>query len=385
MANLADLSSPNTIIERMLSVGLFDAETLSKARHVAETASNLFAAGRLPESPIHAFWIPGRIEVLGKHTDYAGGSSLLAASQQGFVLAAAPRTDRLVSVHALDLNKQTTFAIDPDLTPRIGDWSNYPQTVVRRLARNFPELTVGADIVFASSIPIASGMSSSSALMIGIYMALSAINELDATERYRHNIGNSEQLAEYLGTVENGQTYGSLVGDQGVGTFGGSEDHTAILCCRSGHLSRYRYCPTLFEARPAMPAGYAFVIASSGVIADKTGSARESYNRASALAAEVTATWNEATGHDDAHMAAMVRRCGGDSGADSQRAGRRPGASVPVRRSGPPLPTFLHRERRNCPGSGCGADNWRHGGIRRSGQSFAGRRRPPVGQPDRRD
>ena len=56
MANLADLSSPNTIIERMLSVGLFDAETLSKARHVAETASNLFSAGRLPESPIHAFW-----------------------------------------------------------------------------------------------------------------------------------------------------------------------------------------------------------------------------------------------------------------------------------------------------------------------------------------
>ena len=135
MANLADLSSPNTIIERMLSVGLFDAETLSKARHVAETASNLFAAGRLPESPIHAFWIPGRIEVLGKHTDYAGGSSLLAASQQGFVLAAAPRNDRLVSVHALDLNRRTTFAIDPDLTPRIGDWSNYPQTVVRRLAR----------------------------------------------------------------------------------------------------------------------------------------------------------------------------------------------------------------------------------------------------------
>ena len=50
--------------------------------------------------------------------------------------------------------------------------------------------------------------------MIGIYMALSAINELDATERYRHNIGNSEQLAEYLGTIENGQTYGSLVGDR---------------------------------------------------------------------------------------------------------------------------------------------------------------------------
>jgi galactokinase len=185
-------------------------------------------------------------------------------------------------------------------------------TVVRRLAHNFPELTTGADIVFASSIPIASGMSSSSALMIGIFLALSTINELDQTEHYRRNIESSEQLAEYLGTIENGQTYGSLIGDRGVGTFGGSEDHTAILCCHAGHLSRYRYCPTQFEARPAMPEGYSLVIASSGVIADKTGSARDKYNRASALAAEVTSLWNAATGHDDPHMAAMVERCGGE-------------------------------------------------------------------------
>ena len=312
MAKLTEISRPNELIARMQAAGLSDAETLTKATLASEAAAALFATGQTPDSPMHAFWIPGRIEVLGKHTDYAGGSSLLAASQQGFVLAAAPRNDRLVSVHALDLNKRTTFAIDPDLTPQIGDWSNYPQTVVRRLARNFPEMTVGADIVFASSIPIASGMSSSSALMIGIYMALSAINGLDASDRYRYNIESSEQLAEYLGTIENGQTYGSLIGDRGVGTFGGSEDHTAILCCRSGHLSRYRYCPTQFEARPAMPTGYTFVIASSGVIADKTGGAREKYNRASALAAEVTSLWNSATGHDDPHMAAMVARCDGD-------------------------------------------------------------------------
>ena len=277
-----------------------------------ETASDLFATGRMPDSPIHAFWIPGRIEVLGKHTDYAGGSSLLAASQQGFVLAAAPRNDRLVSVHALDLNKRTTFAIDPDLTPQIGDWSNYPHNRCapsgaelsradrrrrHRLCQQHPHRLGHEQFQRADDRYLHGPVSNQRA---------------GATDRYRHNIGSSEQLAEYLGTIENGQTYGSLVGDRGVGTFGGSEDHTAILCCRSGHLSRYRYCPTQFEARPAMPAGYTFAIASSGVIADKTGSAREKYNRASALAAEVTATWNEATGHDDAHMAAMVQRCGSD-------------------------------------------------------------------------
>ena len=120
-----------------------------------------------------------------------------------------------------------------------------------------------------------------------------------------------------------------------------------------------------------MPAGYAFAIASSGVIADKTGGARESYNRASALAAEVTRrgtrrpdtttpTWPPWSG-----VAAAIR-------ADSQRAGRRPGPSVPVRGSGPSLPTFLHRERRDCPGSGCGADNRRHGGIRQAANRSQG-------------
>ncbi|MGH7448520.1 MAG: galactokinase family protein, partial [Longimicrobiales bacterium] len=44
------------------------------------------------------FFVPGRIEVLGKHTDYAGGRSLLAAVHRGFVVAAAPRPDGAVQV-----------------------------------------------------------------------------------------------------------------------------------------------------------------------------------------------------------------------------------------------------------------------------------------------
>jgi galactokinase len=312
MATLIDISNEDSLVVRLEKRAIADTETLAKAKRVAKAAADGLADGRSPQSPIHAFWVPGRVELLGKHTDYAGGSSLLAASQQGFTIVAAPRPDQFITVQALDLGKETTFAIDPNLTPQIGDWSNYPMTVVRRLARNFPELTTGADIIFAGSIPIASGMSSSSALMIGIFMALSTINGLDRTDRYTRNINRLEDLAEYLGTIENGQTYGSLIGDRGVGTFGGSEDHTAILCCRPHHVSRYRYCPTQFENCLALPEGFEFVIASSGVIADKTGSARAKYNRASALAAEVTSLWNGATGHDDPHMAAMVARCDGD-------------------------------------------------------------------------
>ncbi len=71
--------------------------------------------------------------------------------------------------------------------------------------------------------------------MIAVFLAAAALNDLDQTVPFRAAIGSTTDLAGYLGTVENGQTFGPLAGDKGVGTFGGSEDHTAILCCRACH------------------------------------------------------------------------------------------------------------------------------------------------------
>jgi galactokinase len=91
-----------------------------------------------------------------------------------------------------------------------------------------------------------------------------------------------------------------------VGTFGGSQDHTAILCGRSGELMQYSFCPVRFERAVPLPAGYGFVVASSGVVAEKTGGAREGYNAASRRAAAVAEAWRSATGRSDATMAAAL-------------------------------------------------------------------------------
>ena len=162
----------------------------------------------------HAFFVPGRIEVLGKHTDYAGGSSIVAAVEQGFCLVSVPRQDREVSVCALDREAETvSFNLDPDLQVRHGHWSNYPMTVVRRLARNFPECRLGMDLAFASDLPPAAGMSSSSALIVATFLALAAANRLSSTEFYRRQFGKGGvDLAAYLGTIENGQSFGELSG-----------------------------------------------------------------------------------------------------------------------------------------------------------------------------
>jgi galactokinase len=300
------------VVEKLRAAGFSDQAAAGRAELFAVAAANLKGRGLADDTPVLARFVPGRIEVLGKHTDYAGGRSLLAAVERGFCVVAAARDDRVVRVSSKDAAELAEFELDPELQPTMGDWSNYPMTVGRRIARNFPGELRGAEMAVASDLPIASGMSSSSALMVTCFLALSDINDLTSRPEFTDNVHSPEELAGYLGTVENGQTFGSLAGDKGVGTFGGSEDHTAMLCCKPGRLSVYSFCPVLLEGHVEMPAGYVFAIGSSGVAAEKTGAAREKFNRLAGLTVGVAEAWRQATGRDEPHMAAAVAAAGAD-------------------------------------------------------------------------
>ncbi len=288
--------------KKLMDAGMEADAAAAKGPLFAAAESALGAAGVAPETAA-SFFSPGRIEVLGKHTDYAGGRSLLCAVEMGVCLLVAPRRDHTIRVAAAQMGETLEFPFSPDLEPQLGHWSNYPMTVARRLARNFPECRTGADIAFASDLPVAAGVSSSSALVVGLYLALASVNAFDKTDAYRREIHGRQDLASYLGCVENGQSLGTLAGDRGVGIFGGSEDQTAILCCRPGRLARYSFCPVRAEGDVPMPADHAFVIADSGVVAEKAGAARDAYNRASVATQVVTRIWNEATGRQDGSLA----------------------------------------------------------------------------------
>ena len=168
----------------------------------------------------------------------------------------------------------------------------------------------GADMALASDLPRAAGMSSSSALVVAIFSVLSAVNRLSEHNAYAANIQGMEDLAGYLGCIENGQTYKSLLGDSGVGTFGGSEDHTAILRGQAGHLKQYVFCPVRWERTLALPADSTFVIAVSGVVADKIGSARSQYNRASEATQAILEIWRSVSGSEGGTLAAVVTGAG---------------------------------------------------------------------------
>jgi galactokinase len=283
------------IPDRLIRAGMSELEAHRK-QLLFDAAEHALPTG--DASPIFRWFVPGRIEVLGKHTDYAGGRSILCAAERGMCVVARARRDSTVKIFDAVDGRSLEFEFSSEIKIPDDGWAIYPTTVARRIARNFAVELCGADIALASDLPRSAGMSSSSVLIVAIFAALSEINGLEQRPEYKSNILSPEQLAEYLGCVENGQTYGSLAGDKGVGTFGGSEDHTAILCCRSGVLSQYAFCPVRAEWTIPFPAECTFVIASSGVEATKTDSAREKYNRISRAAQEVLDIWRSESGEN---------------------------------------------------------------------------------------
>jgi galactokinase len=182
--------------------------------------------------------------------------------------------------------------------------------VARRFARNFPGAMLGVDLAIASDLPRAAGLSSSSALVVAVATALARRAELSKRDEWQAEIASAEDLAWYLGCVENGLDYRGLSGTAGVGTHGGSEDHTAILACRAGRLSEYRFMPVARQGDIAMPADWAFVIASSGVHADKAGSVRENYNRASLGTRALLTCWNAVASDPAPSLAAALAEDG---------------------------------------------------------------------------
>ena len=120
------------------NLGLRDAEAQRKAELLERCLRFLEAwTGKAPFDWVQCY-VPGRIEVLGKHTDYAGGRSLLCAVERGICAVAAPRTDHVIRIADVVRRQQCQFVVSPELDPRSENWPIYPKTVARRLARNFP-------------------------------------------------------------------------------------------------------------------------------------------------------------------------------------------------------------------------------------------------------
>lgn len=281
----------------------FDLESRGK---LGRLANYLCRRGVPRQETVHAFFVPGRIEVLGKHTDYGGGRSLVVASEQGFWAAACSRQDRQLIIADLASDTAAEFEIGASGDSESPGWTVYPRTVVNRLVTDLDRNLKGAEVVFFSDLPAAAGMSSSSALIVATFLAVAKANCLESRSFSLADLTSRENLAGYLGAVESGRPFGSFESGEGVGTRGGNQDHTAILCSRSGELRQFSFIPTSLERTIAMPEGMTFAVAVSGVVARKTGRAKDGYNQSSRLARQLVEIWNRHTGRRDASLADVL-------------------------------------------------------------------------------
>ena len=240
--------------------------------------------------PADAWWVPGRLEVFGKHTDYAGGRTLVCAVPNGLAVAARPRADGVIRI--VDAARGDRLILPPGDPTVFTGWRHYVAVAARRLAANFPGAPLGADIVFAGDLPRASGMSSSSALVVAVSSALVRSAGIDARPEWRAHIHRPLDVAGYFACIENGLSFGALQGDAGVGTHGGSEDHAAIVGATPGQLSAFAFVPMRPIGRVGMPGGWRFVLAASVVRSAKTGSAQGAYNNLARGAQVLLEIWN---------------------------------------------------------------------------------------------
>lgn len=114
---------------------------------------------------------PGRVNLIGEHTDYNQGFVLPAAIDLYCWTAAAARADRRLQIHSTNLNQSVSVDLDDKPLSRRGDWSDYAVGTAVALENAGYKLT-GADLLVSSEVPLGSGLSSSAAIEVSTGYAL---------------------------------------------------------------------------------------------------------------------------------------------------------------------------------------------------------------------
>ena len=260
---------------------------------------------RIVDERLYLITVPNRIELLGKHTDYQGGETLLLTGPKNFFALAAPAADGVSELVNADYRLgKTSLKLggkEPEMLSA-GVGSNYTFAVAKRLSHNLKDAGCSpledVKAVFIGDIPFGGGTSGSSAKLITDFLIFASVNRLltdnnfislivengkkSGLELNQRGVDDfSLALSMYVAHHENGLDFGDLKGDRGVGTFGGSEDHTAIMLGKRGRLLYCRYCPTQILEILNMPEDCHVCVAYSGRKADKTGDAMVGFNRLS--------------------------------------------------------------------------------------------------------
>jgi galactokinase len=168
---------------------------------------------RFGSSP-SVFSAPGRVNLIGEHTDYNGGFVLPIALAERTWVAAAPRADRVLRAYSRELDEERTCSLDAPWQ-RSGTFLDYVEGMARVLVTRGARVT-GADLLVSSEVPAGAGLSSSAALEVAVGLALTTLG------------GDTLALAELAHA-------GQLAENEYVGVRSGAMDQLASALGRQGH------------------------------------------------------------------------------------------------------------------------------------------------------
>jgi galactokinase len=166
---------------------------------------------------------PGRVNLIGEHTDYNDGFVLPAAIGFCCWVAAARRSDRKLAIHSENFNETVEASLDSLAPPQKKHWANYPLGVAWALEEAGKRLS-GTNLFIAGEVPLGAGLSSSAAIEVAVGFAL--------LNQSRYEVDRTE-LAKLCQRAEN-EFVGARVGimDQFVSCHGRA-GHALLLDCRS--------------------------------------------------------------------------------------------------------------------------------------------------------
>ena len=219
-----------------------------------------------PDGRLFAVRAPGRVNLIGEHTDYSGLPVLpVAIDRSTIIVAVATLSDEVSLRNENRSYPNRDFKLERNIPPyAIGDWANYVKAAVQGVTDNFvnrgTEMTRlrGARLVIDGRVPTGAGLSSSAALTVASALAFMATN------------GLALPPIETAALVARSEWY--------VGTMAGGMDQAASLLGQRDHALFIEFNPLRARA-VKMPADATLVVADSREEADKSGNVRAEYNR----------------------------------------------------------------------------------------------------------
>lgn len=175
-------------------------------------------------APSLCVYAPGRVNIIGEHTDYNDGFVMPCAINYGTAICGAPRDDHRFCVYAADLDKFDKFLLTEEILPSSEKWTGYVRGVVKFIQQACPDFTQGADLVISGNVPLSAGLSSSASLEVAVGKFCQQLGQLELTNVDIALIGQKAEN-QFVGA-----NCGNM--DQLISALG-QKDHLLMIDCRS--------------------------------------------------------------------------------------------------------------------------------------------------------